>query len=103
MNETGNMSELGFTNFGVELGGTYFLNNSWGIKHNEGGMPFWKNSMMLWSFSEFENVREFEYPQEAYTYYDSYNYWDENYIQVSWLGLGVTYKLVVNDKLTVMQ
>jgi hypothetical protein len=102
MNETGNMFELGFTNFGVELGGTYFLNNYWGIKYNVGGMPFWKNSMMLWSFSESENVREFEYPQQAYTYYDSYNYWDENFIQGSWLGLGITYKLVVNDKLTVM-
>ena len=42
MNETGNMFELGFTNFGVEIGGTYFLNNSWGIKYNVGGMPFWK-------------------------------------------------------------
>ena len=44
---------------------------------------FGKNSMMLWSYSESENVHEFEYPQQAYTYYDSYNFWDENFIQGS--------------------
>ena len=87
MNEPGNMFEFGFTNFGVELGGTYFLNNSWGIKYNVGGVPFWKNSMVLWSFSESENVREFEYPQQACTYYDSYNYWDAIVFKVLGLGL----------------
>jgi hypothetical protein len=98
MNETGNMFELGFTNFGIELGGTYFLNNSWGIKYNLGGMPFWKNSMKQWHFSDSSNVLQFVGTQ----YFTNYDYWDANRIQGSWLGLGVTYKLVVNDKLTVM-
>ena len=103
MNESGNTFELGFNNFGIELGGTYFLKNGpWGIKYHLGGLPYWKNSFKFYNYSESDAVREFEYPDGPWTYYDTYYSYHENYIQSSWVGLGLTYRYVVNEKLSIL-
>ena len=105
MNESGNTFELGFNNFAVELGGTYFIKNgSWGIKYNLGGLPRWKNSFIFYNYSESDPdaIREFQYPDGPFNRYDTYYTYHENFIQSSWAGLGLTYRYVVNEKLSIL-